>query len=64
MKSWLLYLKRQDQKLPSIEADNSYFTGYSIDEHGNIRLPYIGELNVLGYTTDEVREKVKSELKK
>jgi polysaccharide export outer membrane protein len=35
-----------------------YFSGYSIDNHGNIRLPYIGEINVLGYTTREVREKI------
>jgi polysaccharide export outer membrane protein len=48
----------------NISADNLYFTGYTIDDHGNIRLPYVGSLNVLGYTVDEVREKVKSELKK
>ena len=38
-----------------------YFTGYSIDEQGNIRLPYIGDINVLGYTTKEVREKIDKE---
>ncbi len=38
-----------------------YFTSYSIDRHGNIRLPYIGEINVLGYTTKEVREKIEKE---
>ncbi|MFC2127397.1 polysaccharide biosynthesis/export family protein [Bacteroidota bacterium] len=47
---------------PSTES--SYYSGYSIDRHGNIRIPYIGELNVLGYTTKEVREKIESELKK
>jgi len=40
-----------------------YFSGYTIDRHGNIRIPYIGELNVLGYTEKEVREKIESELK-
>jgi len=39
-----------------------YFTGYSVDRQGNIRLPYIGEINVLGYTEDEVREKIEKEL--
>tara|TARA_B100000809_G_scaffold152035_1_gene149388 strand:- start:21423 stop:22214 length:792 start_codon:yes stop_codon:yes gene_type:complete len=48
----------------NITAENLYFTGYTIDEHGNIRLPYVGNLNVLGYTIDEVREKVKTELKR
>jgi polysaccharide export outer membrane protein len=38
--------------------ENIYFTSYSIDKHGNIRLPYIGEINVLGYTSSEVREKI------
>ena len=37
-------------------------TGYSIDTHGNIRLPYIGEVNVLGYTTKEVRLKLEKAL--
>ncbi len=35
-----------------------YFDGYSIDKHGNIRVPYLGVINVLGYTTSEVREKI------
>jgi len=37
---------------------SGYFLDYSIDNHGNIRLPYIGEINVLGYTTVEVRKKL------
>jgi polysaccharide export outer membrane protein len=41
-----------------------YFTGYTIDRHGNIRIPYIGDLNVLGYTEKEVREKIEVELVK
>lgn len=64
----------------SIKADNSeivslfkseetqggdlYYTGYAVDRHGNIRIPYIGELNVLGYTENEVRKKIESELSK
>lgn len=41
--------------------ENIYFTTYSIDKHGNIRLPYLGEINVLGYTTREVLEKIEKE---
>lgn len=41
--------------------ESLYFTGYSIDKHGNIRLPYIGEINVLGYTTREVRKKIEKQ---
>ena len=48
----------------NMSSESLYFSGYTIDDHGNIRLPYVGNLNVLGYTIEEVREKVKSELKK
>ena len=44
--------------------ENLYFTSYSIDQHGNIRMPFLGEINVLGYTENEVRLKIESELKK
>jgi polysaccharide export outer membrane protein len=44
--------------------ESLYFTSYSVDRHGNIRLPYLGELNVLGYTTKEVREKIDKEFEK
>jgi len=43
---------------------NLYYSGYTIDRHGNIRIPYLGEINVLGYTVEEVREKIESELPK
>jgi len=43
---------------------NLYFNGYTVDRHGNIRIPYINKVNVLGYTVKEVREKIEIELKK
>ena len=45
----------------TFSSEKIYFTGYSIDEQGNIRLPYIGDINVLGYTAKEVREKIDKE---
>lgn len=39
-----------------------YFNGFTVNDHGNIRIPVIGEMNVLGYTLDEVRIKVENEL--
>lgn len=39
-----------------------FFNGYTVDDHGNIRVPILGELNVLGYTTDEVRQKIEKQL--
>ena len=38
-----------------LNEQGAYYTGYSIDDHGNIRMPILGEINVLGYTVDEVR---------
>ncbi|MEN8884241.1 MAG: polysaccharide biosynthesis/export family protein [Flavobacteriaceae bacterium] len=37
---------------------------YNIDRHGNNRMPRFGEINVLGYTTKEVRLKVEEEISK
>ena len=51
----------QSQQINQITPENIYFNSYSIDRHGNIRLPYLGELNVLGYTEKEVREKIENE---
>jgi polysaccharide export outer membrane protein len=50
------------QGLASASNGADLQSGYSIDRHGNIRLPYIGEINVLGYTTKEVRIKLEKAL--
>lgn len=39
-----------------------YFSGFTVDDHGNIRMPILGELNVIGYTLDEVRQRVEKQL--
>lgn len=63
-------VKALDQELvgmfnPVGEANNNatteekvYFDGFTVDEHGNIRVPTLGEVNVLGYTEREIREKI------
>lgn len=38
-------------------GNQGYFSDYSVDNYGNIRLPTLGEINVLGYTQLEVRKK-------
>ncbi|AWA28659.1 sugar transporter [Flavobacterium magnum] len=69
-------IKAIDQKLvaifsPSSKADGNsggesesslYFNGFTVDDHGNIRIPILGEVNVLGFTLDEVRVKIEKEL--
>jgi len=44
----------------SATEQSSYFNGYSVDDHGNIRMPIIGELNVLGFTVEEIRTKIET----
>lgn len=39
-----------------------YFNGFSVDDHGNIRVPVLGEVNVLGYTLEEVRLEIEKRL--
>jgi len=48
----------------SISSESSYLSGYSIDSYGNIRMPTLGEINVLGYTTVGVRKKIEKKLNK
>ena len=43
-------------------SQNLYFTGFTVDLHGNIEFPIIDKINVLGFTTDEIEEKVKESL--
>ncbi|MUP44184.1 sugar transporter [Gramella sp. BOM4] len=39
-----------------------YFDGFTVDDHGNIRVPTMGEINVLGFTEEEVRKKIEEKL--
>ncbi len=39
-----------------------YAQGYSVDDHGNVRLPMLGEVNVLGFTLEEIRLKIEEKL--
>jgi polysaccharide export outer membrane protein len=42
----------------NVNEQSIYYNGYSVDDHGNIRLPILGEMNVLGFTVEEVRIKI------
>lgn len=43
-------------------SEGYYYDGFAVDVHGNIRLPQLGELHVLGRTTEEIRELVEKKL--
>lgn len=59
-----LFNNQTDNTNTANNGEGLYFNGYTIDRHGNIRIPYIGDVNVLGYTEKEVREKIETELGK
>ena len=49
----------------SQQSQNSlYFNGFTVDIHGNIEIPIIGKMNVLGYTTEEISDRVEELLLK
>ncbi|MFY7743115.1 MAG: polysaccharide biosynthesis/export family protein [Flavobacterium sp.] len=41
---------------------NIFFQGFNVDNHGFIRIPVLGELNVMGLTVDEIRSKIENKL--
>ncbi|QSW87436.1 MULTISPECIES: polysaccharide biosynthesis/export family protein [Flavobacterium] len=67
-------IKAIDPKLVSIFAPTEdgansgkseaslYFDGFTVDDHGNIRMPILGEINVIGYTLEEVRLMIEKKL--
>lgn len=57
-----IFSTSSSQTSQMMNQDILYFTGYSIDDHGNIRMPILGEVNVLGFTVEEVRKKIEEQL--
>ncbi|MFK7782453.1 polysaccharide biosynthesis/export family protein [Psychroserpens sp.] len=51
-----------DGDLGASNAERAYFDGFMVDLHGNIRIPELGRINVLGYTTEAIEELVKEKL--
>lgn len=66
-------IKADDPKLVTIfnptnkgETDKGgsslYFDGFTVDDHGNIRVPVLGEINAIGFTVEELRIKIEKQL--
>ena len=51
-----------EESLNASSNERAYFDGFTIDLHGNIRIPTLGEINVLGYTTEEIRNIIEKKL--
>lgn len=51
-----------DANLNADSAERAYFDGFTVDVHGNIRMPVLGTINVLGYTTEEIEKMLETKL--
>lgn len=52
----------QDGNLNASSAERAYFDGFTVDIHGNIRIPTLGRFNVLGYTAEEIEQMLEKKL--
>lgn len=51
-----------DSNLNASSAERAYFDGFTVDVHGNIRIPTLGYVNVLGFTTEEIEKIIEKKL--
>lgn len=51
-----------DANLNASSAERAYFDGFTVDTHGNIRVPTLGFINVLGRTTEEIQNMIEKQL--
>lgn len=57
-----IFSNSTSQTSQMMNQDILYFNGYTVDDHGNIRMPILGEVNVLGFTVEEARKKIEERL--
>ncbi|MEN2415106.1 polysaccharide biosynthesis/export family protein [Flavobacterium mesophilum] len=58
-----IFNKTESANLTSGRSEAAlYFDGFTVDDHGNIRIPILGEINVIGYTLEEVRVIIEKKL--
>lgn len=43
-------------------GEGYYYDGFAVDRHGKIRVPTLGKVSVLGYTTEEIRQIIEQKL--
>lgn len=69
----VINIKTADQKISQMFATTNdgealldeqsiYFNGYTVNDHGNIRIPVLGDVNVMGYTLEEIRIEIEKRL--
>lgn len=53
-----------DEALGADREERAYFDGFTVDLHGEIRIPVLGKIGVLGYTTEEIEKMIEDKLLK
>ena len=51
-----------EANLNASSDERAYFDGFTVDLHGNIRVPILGDINVLGFTAEEIEVIIKEKL--
>jgi len=51
-----------DQRVNIVGEERAYFDGFIVDIHGDIRIPILGKIKVLGYTTEEIQKMIEKKL--
>ncbi|MCF1421379.1 polysaccharide biosynthesis/export family protein [Mangrovimonas futianensis] len=51
-----------EENLNADSDQRAYFDGFTVDLHGEIRIPLLGKMNVLGYTLEEIEGMIKEKL--
>jgi len=51
-----------NENLNATGEERAFFDGFTVDVHGNIRIPTLGKINVLGYTTEEIEKMLEKKL--
>ena len=51
-----------EENLNANSSERAYFDGFTVDVHGNIRIPTLGTLNVLGYTCEDIEKRIEAQL--
>ena len=51
-----------DDNLNASGEERAFFDGFTVDIHGEIRIPTLGKMNVLGYTTEEIEKTIQKKL--
>lgn len=57
-----LFQLNENSSVRAQNEQNVFFEGFNVDHHGVIRIPVLGEINVLGLSVEEIRLKIENKL--